>query len=248
MIFRGCMFLLSMMAICWATLAIADDLKDESAKGQKQLPASCSAAEILLSTTAAPPNKTMKWQYYLNVKPRLIPGAETMVFGDSIARAWPSPLLSELFNSKAVLNLAVGGDWIENTLWWSSLPQLKSISPRRIIVLVGTNNLTRQDSVCTITRGTINLIHHIRTTWPDADLLFIEIPPRGIEFKFRDEDRRQINAFIRQSFESDQKVRVFALDQNKQVSPDLYLPDHLHLNTEGYKELVQVIRSAGGNP
>lgn len=125
------------------------------------------------------------------------PAADTVLLGDSLMANWPADMARRQFRSEHVWNFAVGGSVTQNTLW--QLERLKQDGPQpgRVAVLVGTNNLTRDDMpACAIAAGIEAVVTAAHAKWPNAKIDVMGIPPRGADFHFRDEARLAVNAEV----------------------------------------------------
>ena len=91
---------------------------------------------------------------------------EYAVFSDSITHRWggePSgdnrglgtgkEAWKNLFSPHTVTNMGFGSDYVDNAYYRVQLGELDGISPRVIIVLLGTNNLGRQEGYPPVMRG-----------------------------------------------------------------------------------------------
>jgi hypothetical protein len=82
----------------------------------------------------------------------LLPGGpvDFLLIGDSLVEMWPQEAWTASFPDTTVLNLGVGGDTTQNVLWRLSKMPLTRIQPRRVALLIGTNNLSHKDKPCAI--------------------------------------------------------------------------------------------------
>jgi platelet-activating factor acetylhydrolase IB subunit beta/gamma len=125
-------------------------------------------------------------------------GADIILIGDSLIANWPADMARRQFRSGNVWNFAVGGSTSQNTLW--QLGELKpdDLRPAQLVVLVGTNNLTRDDMpACAIAAGIEAVMTAAHDQWPGAQMHVMGIPPRGTDFHFRDSVRLAVNAELR---------------------------------------------------
>jgi lysophospholipase L1-like esterase len=124
--------------------------------------------------------------------------ADTVLIGDSLMANWPADMARRQFRSEHVWNFAVGGSVTQNTLWQLENLKPNGLNPERAIVLVGTNNLTRDDMpACAIAAGIKAVVTAAHAKWPGARIDVMGIPPRGVDFRFRDAARLAVNAEIR---------------------------------------------------
>jgi lysophospholipase L1-like esterase len=124
--------------------------------------------------------------------------ADTILIGDSLVANWPADMARRQFQSEHVWNFAVGGSVTQNTLWQLQRLEHSAQHPARLMVLVGTNNLTREDMpACAIARGIKAVVTTAHAKWPTAKIDVMGIPPRGVDFRFRDAARLAVNADIK---------------------------------------------------
>jgi lysophospholipase L1-like esterase len=119
---------------------------------------------------------------------------EIVLIGDSITHFWGGePKVGPIRDSKSwemtfgryrTLNLGFGWDRIQNVLWRLDHGELEGLSPRLIILNIGTNNLTgtpnaRQNTPAEIVEGIGEVIRRLRTFVPDVHIIQMGILPRG---------------------------------------------------------------------
>ena len=117
---------------------------------------------------------------------------EYVVFGDSITHRWggePSgdnralgtgkTAWDSLFSSHAVTNMGFGSDYVDNAYYRLQLGELDGISPRVIIVLLGTNNLGgRKDAPRVCADNLKAFVSLARRKCPSSKILLLGILPR----------------------------------------------------------------------
>lgn len=128
-----------------------------------------------------------------------VPGsADTILIGDSLVANWPEDMAARQFKSGPVWNFAVGGSVSQNALWQLGRLKADGLKPARILVMIGTNNLT-YDSMpaCAIAAGIKAVATSAHQKWPESKVHVIGIPPRGTDFHFRDDVRLEVNREIK---------------------------------------------------
>ena len=76
--------------------------------------------------------------------------AQLVLIGDSITQAWERQRnYTELFGPYDTLNLGFGGDRTENVLWRIQNGQIDGISPKLVVLKIGTNN-NKQTMLCAL--------------------------------------------------------------------------------------------------
>ena len=109
--------------------------------------------------------------------------------GDSITHYWGGEPKAHLVRgdkawktavgSKPATNLGFGFDYVENALWRVENGELDGISPRVVVVLIGTNNLGhKKDTAADTARGTAALLELIQKKQPKAKILLLSVLPR----------------------------------------------------------------------
>lgn len=141
------------------------------------------------------------------------PRAETILLGDSLLAFWPKDLAEKQFGAGNVWNFAVGGSRTQHILWQLDRLGGTMLAPREVVVLIGTNNLTDTKlPACAIVEGIKSVVTRARAQWSGADIRVMGIPPRGSDFHFRDNDRKAINAAMRDWLAGQPETRYFEVD------------------------------------
>jgi hypothetical protein len=200
----------------------------------------CDEADILYATTPAPPTATYLWRTYLEQMATSVPtNLDVLLIGDSLVYQWPISLLSPL----AVANYGMGGDKAHNVLWRLASPEFPKLKPKSILILIGTNSLP-SDKACVIIAGMKKLVAQVSLIWPRARILMLEVPPRGLDLKFKNDVRLEVNSAIREmpsvkSIEVDDAIACLW-----RTPCENYNADGLHFTPAGYKILTKLLREA----
>jgi lysophospholipase L1-like esterase len=166
--------------------------------------------------------------------------ADMILIGDSLVEAWDVKLL----HPRTAVNFGIVGDKTQNVLWRLNAPVLKNINPKDVVILLGTNNLGVGDEPCAIVSGLKRVLFKIVDLWPSARLWVLEIPPRGPDFAFRNDDRKQVNASLRQV------LGMHTINVDDEITChwhqpcENYLDDNLHFSPLGYSVLADALNSA----
>lgn len=163
--------------------------------------------------------------------------------GDSITHSWETTgkkIWDEKYAKRNALNLGFSGDRTEQVLWRLQNGEVEGLSPKLIVMMIGTNNTGhRQDPAEATAAGVAAIIQELKTRMPDAKLLLLGIFPRGAT---ADDPLRVLNAEINGKLEKmadGNKVHyldigdVF-LDDDGGL-PESIMPDRLHPNAAGYQ-------------
>ena len=178
---------------------------------------------------------------------------EYVVFGDSITHRWggePSgdnralgtgkAAWDSLFSSHAVTNMGFGSDYVDNAYYRLQLGELDGISPRVIIVLLGTNNLGhRKDTPQACADNIRAFVRLVRRKCPSSKILLLGVLPR--KEKNLAEPVKQTNRLLAELHNGKD---IFFADPGKALlsadgaSPqNEFMKDVVHPNARGYEVL-----------
>ena len=181
--------------------------------------------------------------------------------GDSITRRWGAaePRYSALlahwrqsFHGWNAANFAWGGDRTQNILWRLDNGELDGVSPRVIVVMAGTNNLSgniaadQQDAIAAdITRGIAAILDRCRRLAPEARIVLMGITPRNDNPSYRPVIER-INAGLAKMADGS-RIRFIDIsgaltDANGRLLPGMTDADNLHLALPGYQVWIKALR------
>ena len=181
--------------------------------------------------------------------------AQLVMIGDSITHNWERQKnYAELFSPYNTLNLGFGGDRTQNVLWRIQNGEIDNISPKLVTMMIGTNNIPKEDSPADIAAGIKAIVAELRQRLPDARIAIFSIFPRNhhrVEGDF--EVVRKVNMLLpaiadgKHVFHVD--ITQAFLDDSGQPNPTLYGRDLLHLSNEGYaawwNALQPILEAAG---
>jgi lysophospholipase L1-like esterase len=172
---------------------------------------------------------------------RVAEGDVDLVFiGDSITQGWEGKgrdVWQKFYGGRKAVNLGISGDRTQHVIWRLDNGNLKDISPKLAVIMIGTNN-SGNNTPEEIADGIKVIVEQIKTKSPDTKILLLGVFPRGAN----KEDKRRIvnektNAIATKL--ADEKT-VFYLDigdkflaEDGTLSRDI-MPDLLHLSDKGY--------------
>lgn len=183
--------------------------------------------------------------------------AQVVFVGDSITEMWErdeagKPTWKKNWAPLKAANFGLHGDRTEHVLWRLEHGNMDGLSPKVIVVLIGTNNTGQQFEPggyqCTARQtadGIGAILAKLKTKCPNAKILLLGILPRGEEDT--DPARKQneaTNALIAPM--ADGKT-VYYLDIGKRfLKPNgdgnvAVQPDMLHLSAKGYQIFADAI-------
>lgn len=171
--------------------------------------------------------------------------------GDSITQGWEGEgreAWELAIAPLGALNLGVSGDRTEHVLWRLEQAPITRLEPRAIVLMIGTNNLGHGSSNAEQTlAGVQKVVALLREQAPRAQVLLLEIFPRGERFNALRGDILQINQALRRSAAADAsgKLRALAIGDlfvapDGSIPPEI-MPDHLHLSAAGYQRWARAL-------
>ncbi|MCR2808056.1 GDSL-type esterase/lipase family protein [Paenibacillus soyae] len=187
---------------------------------------------------------------------------EVVLIGDSITHFWggqPSTEgiegASESWNSVfapfRVLNLGFGWDRTQNVLWRLDHGQMKGLSPRTVVILIGTNNTSetenaRANEAEEIGEGLRAICDRVEALAPQAKIIIMAVFPRE---QYPDHPRRAIIAEINTYYAELARERQYhfvdigpkLLESNGTLS-EKTAPDFCHLTERGYHHWAEALR------
>lgn len=198
----------------------------------------CAEWDRAVTTTPAPPQTARAMLIHTRLMRTIPASVDVLVIGDSLSAGVPADLVQDLYPGKAIWNAGVGGDKTQQTLW--RLDQLgQKLQPRRVLVILGTNNIGAGDKPCAVSAGIAAVFRKIDELWNSPALTYVEILPRPPESSEgpRREANRLISGFTRPG-------RTIVDVEAMQSCPECHVPDGLHLSPVGYRRLFDILRSA----
>ena len=171
--------------------------------------------------------------------------APVVFLGDSITQGWEDAgraVWEREFAPLGALNLGVSGDRTEHVLWRLQEAPLARLAPKVVVILIGTNNLGHGSSDAEGTRAGVRaVVARVREQAPSAQVLLLEIFPRGERMNPMRGDIAQVNQALRAH--APERVRTLALGDRwvnaDGTLPKEMLPDLLHLSERGYGEWAE---------
>jgi len=195
--------------------------------------------------------RTVKWwtSRHKAINERLKKGNVDLLFiGDSITHGWESvgrETWKTYYAQRNAVNMGFSGDRTQHVLWRIEHSNLKKISPKLAIVMIGTNNSNGNDNTAEeIADGIIAICQQLRSKLPKTKILILAIFPRNEKPSAQRE--KNAKASLLASEINDGKM-IHYLDINRSfltedeiLSKDI-MPDYLHPNKTGYKIWAEAI-------
>lgn len=166
--------------------------------------------------------------------------ADVLFIGDSITQGWEGRgkgVWAKFYGKRNAVNLGIGGDRTQHVIWRLDNGNVKNISPKAAVIMIGTNN-SGSNSPEQIAEGVTVIVKQLREKLPKMKILLLAVFPRG---ENKADKRRQVNEGANAIFAKlDDGKSVFHLDIGEQfLEKDGTLtreimPDLLHLSEKGY--------------
>jgi lysophospholipase L1-like esterase len=172
--------------------------------------------------------------------------------GDSITDFWGgrgAKVWAKEYGKFDPADFGVSGDRTEHVLWRIANGELDGISPKVVVLMIGTNNIN--STADKIIAGDSKIVEQIHAKLPDTKLLLLGIFPRGVDPKksksvaaIRDKIST-VNAAIAR-LDDGAKTRYLDIG-DKFLTPDDVLtpevmPDGLHPSARGYQIWADAMR------
>ena len=179
---------------------------------------------------------------------RALGGIDLLFIGDSITDSWRKPaprggleIWNKIYVPLNAANFGISGDKTQNVLWRMDHGELDGLSPKVVVLLIGTNNMAY--SADDILLGEMKIVQEIDKRLPHSRLLLLGIFPRGFDPK--DPVAAEMRAKIKKvneglaQMDDGNMTRYLDIgdkltDAKGNISPDI-MPDALHLNAKGYQ-------------
>jgi beta-glucosidase len=167
---------------------------------------------------------------------------DLLLLGDSITQGWADEgrrIWDAYYGRRRAVSLGFSGDRTENLLWRLDHGEIERITPKLVVVMIGTNNTgTRRDPPEETASGIQAILTTLRTRLPGTKILLLGVFPRGAS---ADNPLRKLNLAINdriRHYADNQQVFFLDLsprfhDGRGHLSQDL-MPDYLHLSERGY--------------
>jgi beta-glucosidase len=167
-----------------------------------------------------------------------------LFLGDSITEGWckwGNKYWGEYLQKYNAADFGIGGDNTQNLLWRIENGELDHISPKLVILMIGTNDLGHPADQ--VLKGDLKVIEMIRKKLPNAKLLLLGILPNGnnpaAPRTITNRERIKVVNQALASLDDGDKIRYLDIG-NRFLQPDGsiptdLMPDGLHPNEKGYQ-------------
>ena len=171
-----------------------------------------------------------------------------LFIGDSITHGWENQgrkIWNDYYAQRNAVNMGFSGDRTEHVLWRLDHSNLKRISPKLAVIMIGTNNSNGNEYTAEqIADGIIAICERLRERLPKTKILLLAIFPRNQEPSAQRE--KNAKASLLASKIADGKMIHYLdissnfLTKDGMLTKDI-MPDYLHPNKAGYKIWAETI-------
>lgn len=175
---------------------------------------------------------------------------ELLFVGDSITDGWRGAgqtIWDQHFASFKAANFGIGGDTTQGVLWRMQNGELEGYKAKLIVLMLGTNNISRKNSNDEIVEGDRLIVEEFRKRQPQAKVLILGIFPRAVQPT--DPYRASIKDINSKLAKLADNKNVFFMDigdkfltSDGTLTPEI-MPDALHPNFRGYQIWADAISS-----
>ena len=174
-------------------------------------------------------------------------GVDLAFLGDSITQGWEGqPAWEKHFAPLKAANFGFSGDRTEHVLWRLAHGELVGLTPKVIVIMIGTNNIGHGSSNPAETAAGVKaIVNTLRAKIPSAKILLLGIFPR---------DEKPDGPMRKQVAEATSLFKNVAngktihfmdiaksfLEPDGTVRPEI-MPDFLHLSEQGYNRWAEAI-------
>jgi lysophospholipase L1-like esterase len=199
------------------------------------------SGQVVTTRPASSPNPRSYELYFKQLDFAVSTDVDVVLLGDSLAEYWDI----KMFNPIKVINLGVAGDRTQDVLWRLNTSAWSRIRTRAVFIMLGTNNLP-DDEPCAIIAGLKKVIERVKSLWSAAQVVVLEIPPRGKGFKKYDGNRVEVNAamHITEGIITINVDDEITCGLEKEGCPN-YQPDNLHFTAAGYEIILRRLARLG---
>lgn len=147
------------------------------------------------------------------------------------------PTWDEFYAPRNAGNLGFGWDRTENVLWRLQHGAVEGISPKVVVIMIGTNN-TGINAAPEIAQGITAIVQEIQKRLPTSKILLLGVFPRGQKPGPQRDKIAEVNSLIAELHHPPAVTYLDIgskfLNGEGEISKDI-MPDFLHPNEKGYR-------------
>ncbi|MCF2947963.1 GDSL-type esterase/lipase family protein [Paraglaciecola aquimarina] len=194
----------------------------------------------------------IRHQQKLAEKQGLNNDVDLLFLGDSITHSWEdtgADTWQTHYAHLKPLNLGYSGDRTEHLLWRVQNGEIEGLSPKLVILLIGTNNAGhRVESAEDTAAGVSAILAEIRSRLPETKILLLATFPRSKSPNAP--MRKRVNAANALTQQLADEKHIFWLDIGSEFLTDdglvldTVMPDYLHLAPAQYQVWAQAMANS----
>lgn len=201
------------------------------------------------ATKPIPGNNKWWMSRHKSMNQNVAKGNVDLIFiGDSITHGWEGKgkeVWQEYYADRNAVNLGIGGDRTGHVLWRLANGNIKNISPKLAVVMIGTNNHVPRNTPEETAEGVTQIVQKLRTDLPKTKVLLLGIFPRGVTpADAARQGNEKVNAMIQKLADGE---NVIYFDFGKKFLTDNgiltkeIMADRLHPGKKGYRIWAEAI-------
>jgi len=141
------------------------------------------------------------------------------------------------------LNFGIGGNRTEHVLWRLQNGELEVLSPKVIVLQVGTHN--HDDSADEVAEGIKAICNLVRDKQPQAFLVVLTLLPRGQSPNPLRERNSKVNELVAEQLKGNSRAQLVNIDANFVQADGTIshhdMHDYLHLTQKGYDKAFEPV-------
>ena len=248
-------FVLSIFTVSACTSLHEDAAKVTSTQKHSQEVADDSLGKKLRATSSIMADAEWSKKWWLPrhkskiIEKNNMPSVDLVFLGDSITHAWENKgksVWASYCRARNALNIGFSGDRTEHVLWRLDHGAVDNISPKLVVLMIGTNNAGHfNEDPKETAQGVKAIISSLNEKLPTTKILLLAIFPRG---KTKSDSKRQLNnntnLLVKEYADNETvfflDINHIFIDQSGALKASV-MNDYLHPNTNQYKKWAQAI-------
>jgi len=209
------------------------------------------------ATTPAPrdPNWVKRHEGFVAIAKK--GDVDLLFLGDSITDAWGgeghgantpgTKIYTKDFLPLKAANFGIGGDRTQHVLWRLQNGELDGITPKVLMLMIGTNNSNGMDNTAEeIAEGIKAIVAEVQKKSPKTKILLLAVFPRGEKPNPQREKLTAINKAISKLDDGGKTVKYLDIGEkflqgDGTLTRDI-MPDSLHLSEKGYQIWADAVK------
>lgn len=180
---------------------------------------------------------------------RVAQGNCDLIFiGDSITQGWEGrgkKAWAKHYAKRNAVNLGISGDRTQHVLWRLDNGNVKNISPKVAVVMIGTNNSGEgRNTAEEMIDGVTAVVDKLHAKLPKTKVLLLDIFPRGQRINAQRGKILQVNQVLSRLDERPNvtflRIGQKFVSADGSIAKDI-MPDFLHLTPKGYAMWAEAI-------